>query len=121
LLSIGSAHLPRGSHARGASPSLVAAARSSPLSSVYSPTSSSTVGGPAPGHAVPTSLEATISLSGSGGRQVSYMGVFVANYVPDGTTSSVASTGNYTASYRLGGNQTVGLIRSAETTASTGA
>ncbi|MBV8410182.1 MAG: FecR domain-containing protein [Alphaproteobacteria bacterium] len=97
----------------GGDAQLQAAAKTSPLYTVY---------GEKPSQS--KSLQVTISIAGTGASQKSYMGVFIANYgvIPGATSAdgSLYSTGTYAGSYRLGADQGAGSLRSTEATAPTG-
>lgn len=114
--------LPFSSEAVGSDPNLKAAANQSPLYSVYAPKSdiAPTVGGPVPGPQAATAMQATISISGQGTAQKSYMGVFIADYFADYNNNTILSSGTYGASYRLGANQQIGRQISAGSTFDTG-
>ena len=100
---------------------LKAAANKSPLYSAYSGNFSPTVGGAEPGAARATALQATVSISGQGANQKSYMGAFIGTYFKDNNNSTIANGGRFNASYRLGDTQQIGRQVSAETTFDTGA
>ena len=65
-------------------------------------------------------MQSTISISGTGTAQKSYMGVLIGFFVPDGNTAT-GFAGNFNGTYRLGGNSNVGRLSSAESTPTTGA
>jgi hypothetical protein len=96
---------------------LKANAVSSPLYSVYTPNLNGTSNR---NPSVPSALQVTISIAGSGVTQKSYMGVFIANYGTDSATQTVYSAGTFMDSYRLGANQHIGRGISYQATADTG-
>jgi len=99
----------------------------SKLYTAYSTTLTQTVG-QAPPDARATALQAAISISGTGANQQSYMGVFIGTFFRDiattggvvTTDNGVALSGSYSGTYRLGANQQVGRLVSAESTPLTG-
>jgi hypothetical protein len=99
---------------------LKAAATISPLYSVYSPNSNPTVGGPALSSQGAGSMQATVAIAGQGAGQVSYVGVFIGDYFKDFNANSTFNSGAYNATYRLGANQTISRLTSAESTFDTG-
>ena len=101
----------------GSDAALQANAASSPLYSVYTPNLNGTSNR---NPSVPSALQVTISIAGSGVTQKSYMGVFIANYGTDQATRTVYSAGTFMDSYRLGANQRIGRGISYQSTADTG-
>lgn len=84
--------------------------------------------GLAPPDARATALQAALSISGTGANQKSYMGVFIGTFFRDVTSTAgtittdngMALSGHYSGTYRLGGDQQVGRLTSAESTPLTG-
>jgi hypothetical protein len=101
-------------------PGLKAAAIVSPLFAAYSSNLNWAVGQPAPVDQRATALQATVSVTGQGVNQQSYMGVYVGSFTYDANTGTTASTGGFSASYRLGGNQLIGRLTSAASTPDVG-
>jgi hypothetical protein len=101
----------------GSDAALQANAASSPLYSVYTPNLNGTSNR---NPSVPSALQVTISIAGSGVTQKSYMGVFIANYGTDKATQTVYGAGTFMDSYRLGANQHIGRGISYQATADTG-
>ncbi len=101
----------------GSDAALQANAASSPLYSVYTPNLNGTHGS----QSVPSALQVTISIAGSGVTQKSYMGVYIGNYGTDSATQTVYGAGTFMDSYRLGANQHIGRGISYQSTADTGA
>ena len=97
------------------------------LYTAYSTALTQTVG-QAPPDARATALQAAISISGTGTHQKSYMGVFIGTFFRDITTTAGAVTtdngmalsGHYSGTYRLGSDQQIGRLTSAESTPLTG-
>lgn len=100
---------------------LKAAASTSKLLSVYSERlgPGAIPGVPADQRAV--SMQATVSIAGTGATQKSYHGVFLGTYFNDSTNGSVANAGAHSATFRLGGDQLVGRNTSSQSTMDTGA
>ncbi|MCX7365316.1 MAG: FecR domain-containing protein, partial [Alphaproteobacteria bacterium] len=121
------ARLPFANGTVGDDVNLIAARAVSKLYAQYSNNFGPTVGQTF-GNQRATAFQSTISIAGSGAAQKSYMGVFIGAFQNEasnnggGTDSNngVALTGVYTGSYRLGGNQQVGRLTSAASTADTG-
>lgn len=63
-----------------------------------------------------TAMQSTISISGTGAQQKSYMGVMVGYFFKDPNTVSIGLGGNYVGTYRLGGNSDTHLLISAAST-----
>ena len=66
------------------------------------------------------SLQVTVSIAGQGANQTSYMGAFIGDYYTDAKNNTIAGSGQYTGTYRLGATQGIGRLSSYESTASTG-
>lgn len=115
------ARLPFANDTVGNDAALKAAATKSALYSAYSGNFSPTVGGPMPGDTRATALQATVSISGQGASQKSYIGAFIGTYFKDNNNSTIANGGRFNASYRLGDTQQIGRLVSAQSTFDTGA
>ena len=114
--------LPFASNAVGTDPHLKGAAQQSPLYSVFSPDAAPQVGDNfGRGGARASSMQATISVSGSGASQKSYMGVFIGEYFRDYSNNTMFSSGNLTGTYRLGATESTGRLTSSISTFDTGA
>ncbi|MDP3163191.1 MAG: FecR domain-containing protein [Reyranella sp.] len=116
-----SAKIPFANETVGNDTALKAAANKSPLYSAYSTNIAPTVGGAEPGAARATAMQATVSISGQGTSQKSYMGAFIGTYFKDYNNSTISNAGRFNASYRLGDTQQIGRQVSAESTFDTGA
>lgn len=92
----------------------------SPLYSIYSPNIAAVPGAATPGPQRANALQATISISGTGASQTSYMGVFIGDYFKDYNNNSIFAAGSYEASYRTGATAPVGRLTSAVSTIDTG-
>lgn len=92
----------------------------SKLYAAYSANNTLTLGQAAPTAARSTEMQATLSIAGQGANQKSYMGVFIGEFLQDANNGTVANSGNFNASYRLGANQQIGRITSAASTPDTG-
>ncbi|MCF8533370.1 MAG: FecR domain-containing protein [Reyranella sp.] len=123
LTALGEAagHLPFANDTVGGNADLKAAASISSLYSTYSSNIATVVGGAAPGDQRATSMQATISISGQGSSQKSFMGVFVSQYYRDYNNDSIYNSGGYNATYRLSATDQIGRQTSAESTFDTGA
>jgi hypothetical protein len=114
-------NLPFANSAVGGDPNLKAAATTSPLYSAYS----QTLGVPIPPMGLQndraTSLQVTVSISGEGAAQKSYHGAFIGTYFADYSKEqiSVMNSGGFNASYRMGGQEKIGRLTSAISTADT--
>lgn len=97
-----------------------AAGSISPLYSAYSSNVAPTVGAPTQSPDRANAMQATISISGGGASQKSYMGVFIGDYFKDYNTNSIFAAGSYEASYRTGAADPVGRLTSAVSTVETG-
>ncbi len=93
----------------------------STLKSAFSPNAGLGVGDQVPNAQRAVALQATVSISGQGTSQKSYMGVFIGQYFRDTETSSIALAGRYNGTYRLAANQPIGRQTSAASTFDTGA
>ena len=119
--------LPFASTAVGNDPHIKSAAQQSPLYSVFSPDAAPQVGdhftppGKTFGGARASSMQATISISGSGPSQKSYMGVFIGEYFRDYGNSTMISSGSFAGTYRMGAAEGIGRLTSAISTFDTGA
>jgi hypothetical protein len=102
-------NLPFAPDSVGGDAQLKNAAQASPLYSIYGSQPSTSKG-----------LQVTLSIAGAGASQKSYMGVFIANYGLTSRDHSLYSTGTYAGSYRLGGDQKVGILASTAASAATG-
>jgi hypothetical protein len=97
------------------------------LDTAYSTALSQPVG-QAPPDARATALQSTISISGTGANQKSYMGVFIGTFYRDinttggvvTTDNGVALSGNYSGTYRTSAAGAIGTSTSAESTPLTG-
>ena len=116
-----SANIPFANDTVGSNAALKAAASKSPLYSAYSGNFSPAVGGPVPGDARATALQATVSIAGQGTSQKSYMGAFIGTYFKDNNNSTIAAAGRFNASYRLSDVGQIGRQVSAQSTFDTGA
>ena len=104
----------------GADQALKNAATVSDLYSYFSQRLSYTTGTSTPEKAA-ISLQATISVTGVGANQKSYMGGFIGDYFKDYQTNSYFSSGAYVASYRgSGSDNRIGRVTSAISTADIG-
>jgi hypothetical protein len=110
LVNLGApGNIPFAPNSVGGDSQLKGAASTSPLYTIY---------GAQPSQS--KSLQVTISVAGTGASQKSYMGVFIANYGVNPADNSLYSTGTYGGSYRMGGDQGIGTLRSTAATAATG-
>lgn len=97
----------------GANAPVNAAATTSPLFSIFSPNLGPT------GDKGAQAMQVTMSISGEGVSQRSYMGGFVGDYVTDYTTNTVMSSGKYIGSYRASGTSPTDRLTSSQVTAQT--
>ena len=122
VIDIGnSAKIPFANDTVGTDSALKAAATKSALFSAYSTNIAPVVGGAEPGAARATAMQATVSISGQGTSQKSYMGAFIGTYFKDYNNSTIFSAGRFNASYRLGDTQRIGRQVSGQSTFDTGA
>lgn len=112
-----SGRLPFASGTAGDDSGLKASADISKMLTAYS--QSLTIGQPVTDNRS-VAMQSTISISGSGTSQKSYMGVLIGFFVPDGNTSTAFSA-NFNGTYRMDGSSNVGRLSSAESTPTTGA
>lgn len=89
-----------------------AAAVQGPMYSVYTPRVGMDVGTPTGGAVSSNSMQSTISISGSGASQKSYIGMFVGEYFKDYNNETMFNSGAYTASYRTSANDRIGRATS---------
>lgn len=121
LLNLGSlGAVPFVSDTIGLNADLAGNAAISTLKSAFSPNAGLGVGDQVPNAQRAVALQATVSVSGQGASQKSYMGVFIGQYFRDTETSSIALAGRYNGTYRLGANQPIGRQTSAASTFDTG-
>ncbi len=121
LLNLGSlGTVPFAGDTVGLNADLAGNAAISTLKSAFSPNAGLGVGDPVPNAQRAVALQATVSVSGQGASQKSYMGVFIGQYFRDTETSSIALAGRYNGTYRLAANQPIGRQTSAASTFNTG-
>lgn len=116
-----SSRIPFANDTVGTNSALKAAATKSALFSAYSTNIAPVVGSAEPGAARATAMQATVSISGQGASQKSYMGAFIGTYFKDYTNGTIFNAGRFNATYRLGDTQQIGRLVSAESTFDTGA
>ena len=97
----------------GRNPTVEASATTSPLYSIYAPNL-----GPNASQGA-QSMQVTMSISGQGISQRSYMGAFVGDYVTDYNTNTVMNSGKYIGSYQANGTSAVDRLTSSQVTAQT--
>lgn len=115
------AKIPFANDTVGTNADLKAAATTSQLFSAYSTNIAPAVGDPTPGAARATALQATVSISGQGASQKSYMGAFIGTYFKDYNNSTIFNAGRFNATYRLTDTERIGRQVSAQSTFDTGA
>lgn len=97
----------------GRNPTVEASATTSPLYSIYAPNL-----GPNASQGA-ESMQVTMSISGQGISQRSYMGGFIGDYVTDYTTNTIMNAGKYIGSYQANGTASVDRLTASQVTAQT--
>ncbi len=112
----GTATLPFANSTIGDDADLQASKVVSALYTRFSTRNVAVVGQATPNNPSSTAFQSTLSISGIGAAQKSYLGVFIGDIFQDYNTNSTVVSGGFAATSRLGATQQIGRLTSAEST-----